>query len=318
MERPTLPGGLRRLIEPLIEGYATLNRRLWALAVPIGLDLFLWLGPRISPQRLADVLRAAVAGVPQVDPARNAQVLEALKTWGETANLSHFLSAYVLPLLIPRLGTAGPPGYAPPRWAPEPGWALVLPLAAVLVGLLFWSLYVTPLAQLVRGNAEKPGSLMRRVVRTWGRMVRLLAVIAFGGIVFLLPAGFVASVAAIAFPGLATLISLVGLAFLFWIGLYLYFAPTAIAFSGVGPLRAIYYSLQVVRSSFWRSIWFIFLITFVRMGTVALWQRLASHPVGVGLGILGNAYIVGGLTTAGLLFYRDRLRIWLAGNQERG
>lgn len=312
MERRTLPTGLRRLIEPLVEGYATLNRRLWALAVPIGLDLFLWLGPRISPQRLAEALGAVLSQVPQVDPAQSKQALEALREWGSTANLSHFLSAYLLPLLVPRLGTAGPPGYLPPRWVPEAGWVLLLPVGIAALGLFFWSLYVTPLAELVRGNPEQGTAPLARAVRTWGRMVRLFAVIAFGCIVFLLPAGFLASLSALLSPGLAALVSLLGLAFLFWIGVYLYFAPMAVAFSGVGPLRAIYYSLQVVRSGFWHSLGFIVLLTFVRAGTGALWQRLANYPVGVGLGILGNAYICGGLTVAGLIFYRERIRAWLA------
>lgn len=316
MERPALPSGLRRLIEPLIEGYATLNRRLWALAVPIGLDLFLWLGPRISPQRLADGLSAAVAEVQQIDPTQSARALEALREWGSTANLSHLLSAYVLPLLVPRLGTAEPPGYLPPRWAPEAGWVLLLPVAIAILGLFFWSLYVTPLAELVRGNPERGSAPLARTVRTWGRMVRLFAVIAFACIVFLLPAGFLASLSALVSPGLAALVSLLGLAFLFWIGVYLYFAPMAVAFSGVGPLRAIYYSLQVVRSGFWQSLGFILLLTFIRAGTGALWQRLGNYPVGVGLGILGNAYICGGLTVAGLIFYRERLRAWLAGRPQ--
>lgn len=317
MERPFLPSGLRRLIEPLIEGYAALNRRLWVLIVPIGLDLFLWLGPRVSPERLAEALRAVVASVPQVDPAQGTQVMEALREWGQTANLCHLLSAYLLPLFVPRLGTAEPPGYAPPRWAPEPAWMLLLPVVALLLGLLFWSLYITPLADLVRGNPQRGTALLTRMLRTWGRMARLLAVVAFGCVVFLLPAGFLASLSALLSPGLAALMSFLGLAFLLWILFYLYFAPSAVPFSGVGPLRAIYYSLQVVRSNFWQSLGFVLLVTFIRLGTAALWQRLGNYPAGVVVGILGNAYIGGGLAAACLIFYRERLRMWLTG-RDRG
>ena len=40
---PQLPflEGVRRLLNILVEGYATLNRRLWVLVIPIGLDLYL-------------------------------------------------------------------------------------------------------------------------------------------------------------------------------------------------------------------------------------------------------------------------------------
>jgi hypothetical protein len=43
-----------------------------------------------------------------------------------------------------------------------------------------------------------------------------------------------------------------------------------------------------------------------------LWERLASQPLWVFLGIIANGYIVGGIAAAALVFYREGLRDWLA------
>jgi hypothetical protein len=53
----------------------------------------------------------------------------------------------------------------------------------------------------------------------------------------------------------------------------------------------------------------------IRIGTISLWQRFANWSLGIALAILVNAYIVSGLATASLLFFRERLRTWLAKRQ---
>jgi len=97
-----------------------------------------------------------------------------------------------------------------------------------------------------------------------------------------------------------------------WLLIQFYLAPEAALFSGVGPLRALQYSLQVARTSPWQNLGFILLFLLIGNGTALLWQQLAGHPLGVLIGILGNAYIAAGLATARLIFYRERLQAWLA------
>jgi hypothetical protein len=320
LERPSFSQGLRRLVDILTEAYTTLNRRPWILAIPIGLDLFLWIGPRILPSHLGNALASGwqemlqrAPGYLQIEPEWATQVTEALRDWGAHSNVARFLSASVIPLLVPRLSNPALPGFTPPAWAPASIWIL-LPVfvATIALGLLLWGLYLVPVADLIRESEESGREMLRRTGVAWWRMIRLVFIVPFVVFIFALPASFLTSVSSIISPTVSLLFLYLGIGFVLWMLFYLYFAPNAILLSGVGPLRAIYYSMQVVRSSLWQSLGFVLLSLMIRIGTISLWQRLASWSPGVLLAILANAYIVSGLATASMIYYRDRLREWLA------
>lgn len=320
MQRLPLVRGFRQLIAVLIEGYTTLNQRPWVLAVPVGLDLFLWLGPRILPLRLAQLLASfwearapTMVDSLQIDPDLLAQGTAVLLEWGKQTNLTHLLAASLTPLLLPRLSAPALPGYTPPAWAPALGWILLpIPLALVALGLLFWTLFLVPIADLVRGSYEDSAPMLRRVAVIWGHVLQLLGAILIGGFLLLPLAGLLASTISLLSPLLGAAMIYLLMGTILWAAFYLYFTPSAILVSGVGPWRAIRYSWAVVRSNLWPSLGFLSLVSLVRLGTASLWQGVAGHPLGVLAGILGNAYIVGGLATGGLIFYRNRLRAWLA------
>ncbi len=313
-----LVDGLRHLIDILIEGFVTLNHRLWVLVIPIGLDLFLWAGPRISPQRLAEALIAAVGGMAQVDPTMASQLTTRLQDWGSHANLAHLLAAPLTPALLPRLSTAALPS-VPLVWTPSIGWMVLVALLALPTSLLLWSLYMAPLTDLVRGSGESGVVMLQRIPRIWGSMLMLLGMGLVAAFCFLTVALLLLMITAMLLPALGLLVFYLCATAALWILLYFYFTPEAILFSAVKPLQALVYSLQIVRSNLAAGLGFVLLTYMIRIGTAALWQRLAGQPLGVLAGILANAYVVSGLATAGLVFYRERLRRWLAadGQKER-
>ena len=96
---------------------------------------------------------------------------------------------------------------------------------------------------------------------------------------------------------------------LIWAGIYLFFVPEALFVSLVGPLQAVKRSVAVVRGSFWSTVGLIVLSWLLLAGLGQVWrlaaERLAS-PWGVGLGVLGNAYIGSGLIAAAMTFYYQR------------
>jgi hypothetical protein len=316
-QRPSFLEGLRQLINMLVEGYATLNRRLWVLIVPIGLDLFLWLGPRISPLRLAESLSAIVAQAPQLDPETITQWTKALHDSVGQANLVDLVSFPLMPALLPRLSAPAQPAHPAFSWSPEVFWLPLLALLAVALGLLLWSFYLVPLADLVRGSNERGPLMLRRVPRVWWRMAQFLGVALLGLAIFVLLAGMVAWFGSLLSPALGALLFYVCGALLLWVVFYLYFTPNALLVSGVKPLRAVLYSAQIVRSNLWSCLGFVLLVYIVQLGTMTVWQRLADYPWAVLLGILVNAYITAGLATAGLIFYREKIRALIAVAQGR-
>ena len=70
---------LPSLVETISQGFGAVNRRLWVLAIPFALDLFYWLGPRLSVQPLIDQFaRLARALDPQGWEALSQQLGDAL------------------------------------------------------------------------------------------------------------------------------------------------------------------------------------------------------------------------------------------------
>jgi hypothetical protein len=142
-------------------------------------------------------------------------------------------------------------------------------------------------------------------VRVLGLVAALLGVGLLLGAPLLLLLGFIALFAQ--FVAMLGLVLLAG-AVLF-VGLHLFFAVNAIFVSDVGPLAAIQRSVGVVRRNLWPSIALVLLTWLILAGMSRVWDLLASNvqsPYGIGLSILGNAYIASGLIAASMIFYTER------------
>lgn len=146
------------VIGSLAAGFEMLGQRLWLIALPVLLDLLLWLGPRLSVapllKRFVDLLLAQ----PAADPTMASQVAQAtymLEQFGDQFNLFSLLAA--LPLLnLPSLLAQHVPGSVSPLDGPRVlsatnvltpmAWGVVL----VPMGLLLGFLYLNSLARQVR------------------------------------------------------------------------------------------------------------------------------------------------------------------------
>ena len=123
------------VIDTLTAGYETINRRLWLLLLPVGLDLLFWLGPKLSIVRLAGYLPANT-----VSPEQPAAMTELL---------AHFNLAVLLALYVPTaLGGRAPLGPAGAEIS-QPIPRAVYPLAPETFALAV--AIMLPLAQLVDG-----------------------------------------------------------------------------------------------------------------------------------------------------------------------
>lgn len=312
MPQTSFFASVRRLFNILIEGYATLNRRLWVLIIPIGLDLYLWLGPRISLRGLLEGMIALSQQVPQADP----QTTAALQAWAEQSNLAGLIASPLTAPLTARLNQLASPGYAALPWVSDSAFLVLLAgLVSAAVIVLFWSLYQLPLADLVRGSGESGVQMLRRVPAVWGRMALYCGIVVGGGVALLLGLGLVAVLVQFISTTLVLVVVTLAGGLLAWGVVLLFMVPSAILLSGVGPLRAMVYSIRVVRYQPWSAVGFLLLTTLVRSGTTVLWDRLAIQPLWVLLGIIANGYIVGGIAAAALVFYREGLRDWLAREQ---
>jgi hypothetical protein len=146
------------VIGSLAAGFEMLGQRLWLIALPVLLDLLLWLGPRLSIAPLLKQFVALLLAQPTADPTMAPQVAQAtqmLEQFGDQFNLFSLLTA--LPLLnVPSLLAQHVPGSVSPLDGPRVllatnvltpmAWGVVL----VPMGLLLGFLYLNSLARQVR------------------------------------------------------------------------------------------------------------------------------------------------------------------------
>lgn len=297
------------VIDTLTGGYATVNRQLWIILIPILLDALLWLGPQIS---LAPVLSSAVAAVDVPaefgnESARTAEqvrrsILDAMGDF----NVLTLLSGPTLisvPSLIVALGGRGAFSFVD-----DASTAVGLVVGALVGGTLLGSLYRGAIAQQVREGRAAPSRLVNEALAGWGRVFGLMMVLLGVMLLFGIPLSVVIGSAALISRDLLSLglllVSTVSLA----VGLYLAFALDAIFVSQVGPLQAIRNSVAVVRTSFWPTVLLLSLVVLILLGMGRVWELLASQASwGTPVGIVGNAYIATGLAAASMAFYRDRI-----------
>ena len=307
------------LIETLSAGFEQVNRVLWIVALPILIDLFLWLGPGLSAgpvfaeigswySRMVDTYASVAGGV---DASTLDQARQAVSAFQSQAGQFNLLSLLVINI-------ASVPSVLPPTHGAVPsyqvgtlGALLGIVLAAEVVGILIGCLYLGLLAQQVRDGRVIVAKLGRRVWFYWLSVIGFIFLVIGLTLVISIPVGLAIGLVQLIAPGVG--VALLALAssaayiaaILFMI--YLFFLVDAIVVSEVGPIRAAVNSARVVANNFWSTVGFIVLIYVISLGTQVIWKALSDNDAGMVIAIIGNAYISSGLTAASLLYYKTRV-----------
>ncbi|MGQ9518089.1 MAG: hypothetical protein ACUVT1_12555 [Anaerolineae bacterium] len=316
------------VIDTLTAGYRVIVRRWWLLAIPILLDLFLWMGPRLG---IAGVVRDLAVSLNS--PAQFGQELagalqqtQYLLDQVARANL-WILLAWGIPGIPSLIAAVAPGGLTAPIAAGviQVGSALQavgLALGLMAAGTLLASVYVAGVGRAVLQEFEpaaprKPFD--RLVLSTWGQLLLFLLIIVLITLMFSVPFMFLGGLLALVNPsmgmGALNLFSLLMLALGVWMAVYLFFAVDSIVINGVHILRAMWNSANVVLRNFWPALGLIVLIQVISVGMSLIWRQLTSSPWGTAFAILANAFISTGLVAASFIFYLERFKRWQAQEQ---
>ncbi|MEK7216054.1 MAG: hypothetical protein AAB289_10705 [Chloroflexota bacterium] len=306
------------IIDSLSEGFATVNRRLWVLLLPILLDVLLLSGPGISVNALVTRALAAVEQSNKADdtgpgePASpvaesTAQLLTIIKSFQDT-NLVGLL-AWQIPSVVGATATTPLPKIRGPVVA-EPGGALPLlghAFGLAVLSLLGGSFYLAGLAGGVRREAFQLGQWATLALRGWvsflalyaGLLLAMLPLVAVGlGLSLLLGALSAA---------LGSLVSGVLGAGVITLAFYLYFTDDALFLSGVWPLRAMKMSAGLVARNFGQTMGLFLLANLILVGLPLALRLVVEHPAGLVAAALGHAYVASGITAGGMVFFYQRL-----------
>ncbi|MBI3977091.1 MAG: hypothetical protein HY331_02790 [Chloroflexi bacterium] len=293
------------VIDTLTAGFGAINRRPWMILLPVALDLFLWLGPRLTAgvvfrQALTAMQRFQVSTdtarqVGELTDSLSAANVFALLAW-QLPSLAGSHSAQLADVLPGRAVVTLQSG----------GLLILVMVALALAGLAAASAYLTALAIVLRGEDLTPVRFLVGWQTNFGRLVGYLLLLAGGLLVFGTPAAIVLALAQVLSPALAGILWMVVVAAGIWLWLYLFFVTFAIFVGGHGPLKAVERSVRLVAGHFWPAFGIFALIQLITVGTTIAWGLLLPNAVGALIAIVGNAYVLTGLTAGAMLFYRDR------------
>jgi hypothetical protein len=328
------------IINSLSNGFDAITKRIWLIFIPVLLDLYLWMGPKLS---IYPLVKRALSTIALPTNASPEELLVLNETAGLLEQASQSFNAFSF-LIIRKLSM--PSLISPNPWHETLGMALnisslvtfqapkasflsqPLPVIEVrsefvflglyillsLVGMLISCSYLGLIAQEVRDDQVYVTYVLQRVWIWWAR-VTLIALLLFMGLL-MLGAPLLVTVALIGLLS-RNLAQLIGnFVFIssiwvgFWLYIYLFFLVNALILNDTGILRALWNSFNVVRRNFWSTVGLMLVMGLIGAGFSIIWRMLSTSLWGTLFAIIGNAYIGSGLAAASFTFYRDKYVAW--------
>lgn len=311
-EAQTESGRPQGIIACLTLGFEIVAHNPQLALLPIIIDLYLWMGPRLSLASLLEPLQEMWSTAPTVELAPVYQTLnQMLEETAQRFNLFSFLNP--LPLV-------GVPSLMSQQWnlehllglratLPVPnagialGWAVVL----TLVGLGLGALYLWQIGLRVRDdtNAAVPGPM--RPGRLWGHLIRLMGLIIGAALLIIGPVVTLSSLLGMLSLGLAGLVITLFLSIvLFFLFHCLYVVPSIVQLEQ-SPVRALRESFILTRVDFLGTAGFVLVFVVLTQGLNLVWMLPEPSSWATLVGIVGHALVSTALMAALFVFYQERL-----------
>lgn len=304
-------------------GFDVVSNRVALILLPLGLDLLLWLGPRLSVDGLLApyfrfVLEQARRSVAEADLELFTQYQSLVLGWLKDFNLLSLLAKLQLfPIGISSLSVQTLPVENPLGLSSvvivSSVW-IVLGLAFLLVplGWVGGGVYFRQVAGSILGAEEAGVSVLHAVLQTI-----LLSVIWLAGFFLLfVPLTMVLGMLALISPLLANIAIFVVMFLSFWLIVPLFFAPHGIFVRRQNAFRSIFSSLRMSRFTLPTSGMFVLSAFLLSRGLDLLWSAPGNDSWLTLVGFAGHAFITTVLLAASFIYYRD-MTDWMKNAYER-
>ena len=309
-----------RLIKALTEGFNTTANHIYLILLPVILDIFIWLGPRL---RLESILTPIVENLGSSLAVANttdetaALVKAAQDSWqllAEGFNLTGSLSTFPIgiPSLMKRIATNESP-FGIPMIVEMPSLSVSFFtfLLFAIFGIFLGGLYLSSISRQTETEKKEfdLSHLAWQILNGFALTLILILVI----IIVMVPTLFITSIAAL-FSPIVSQMAVIAISFLLmWMLIPLLFSPHGIFAYQLNALRAILTSIRVVRA-FLPGVG-IFLLTAILLGQGLdmLWQAAPGSSWLTLVGIIGHAFIYTALLAASFVYYRQGLA-WIQNN----
>lgn len=311
---PTAPPSL---IHALTAGFDLITNHIGLIAIPILLDMFLWLGPRLRLEGLIKNIIDQMVNLSGVEIAGASEALQAgQEIWSVFAErLNLFTTLRTFPVGVPSLVSSsqplGTPLGLPPVVEISSGLAVLgLWLGLSLVGLVLGSLYYLMVAQASLNSRVS----WREALQQWPRAAYQ---------VVLLSVFWVALLIAISVPGscLITLIALSGLPIarlgifllggvVLWVLFPLIFSAHGIFTKRMKMWASVLESIRLTRITFLKTSLLFISFLVISEGFDLLWRVPDENSWLTIVGIAGHAFTTTSLLATSFIYYQNAYR-WI-------
>lgn len=307
------------VVGSLRAGFDTIASHITAILLPLFLDLLLWLGPRLSLERLFQPVLAdfqRMAGGSGFTPAEVSNAVEVYQTVLQQVNLLAVLRTF--PIGITSLMAGSHPAETPfgapvivqvDSFVDMFGWIALL----LVLGWVGGALYFRWVAAIVDEGTPRPAA------RNGGPVLQSV----FLSILWLVTAFVVGMPILLMVYAMFTIHPALGqavvlfLGFLsMWLVVPFFFSPLGIFVRRQDLFGSILSGLQLARFTLPASSLFVLTVLLISIGLNFVWSIPPADSWMSVVGILGHAFITTALLAASFIYYRD-MTVWLQNVLER-
>lgn len=317
---PPPPG----VIASLQAGFNVVSNRVVLIILPVLLNIFLWLGPRVSVGQwygslldnwITVLKRGGFSGSELEIYTENAPILvdfmQKLNWLGWVRTLPIGIPSLMLDL-PEKFPVQNPLGIQSVIQLSSFAVVMGSILGLTLIGWLGGGLYFRIVAGASLGEEEAGIGLVRAFAQT----ILLSVLWGIGSVIIILPLLLIVSLLSAINPLLAQAAFFIILFFMFWLVVPLFFTPHGIFVRKQNAFVSIMSSLRMSRFTLPTSSMFVLSVFLLSRGLSYLWLIPAGDSWMLLVGILGHAFISTTLLAASFVYYRD-MNDWLQNVYER-
>ena len=297
-------------MKAILSGFNVVAGNIGIILLPVALDAFLWLGPRLTFSSLAAKGLKWLAQM-QATTGQTQAIPQTVKDVLANINLFSTLRSFplgVFSLMLFNLSAQTPLG---PRinWDVSNLFALFgLPILLIPVGCLLGSLYYYMVSRAALQRNPGPG-LVRAAMHSLLLAGAWQFIFGIAFFVVLLP--FMAVLQLLSGNFIVSLIFLMIVSWpLTWVGLLVFFSAHAVFTDSKNAFASIGQTFRMLRFGMPPMGWFALMALIISRGMDLLWLSAPAESWMTLIGIFGHAFVSTGLLAASFIFYRD-LSSWV-------
>jgi hypothetical protein len=315
-ELPSPPG----VIGSLRAGFDTVSSHVWLILLPLLLDIFLWLGPRLSVDRLVNPFfrivfnQARTTLTSSTDLQLFTDYQAAFDALIERFNLLSLLGRLqmfpvgISSLLAQTMPVETPFGSQDAMQVSSIPGLLGLSFLFIVIGWIAGGLYFRWVAGIALGDANG----MTMISFSWAILQTLILSLIWliGLMLIVIPMMTILTLLTFLSPLLASGALLLVLLLSFWLIIPLFFTPHGIFVRRQNAFHSIFTSLRMARFTLPTSGLFVLCVFLLSTGLNYLWSVPTDDSWMLLVGIAGHAFITTALLAASFVYYRD-MNVWL-------